>query len=113
VLAYIRKTNDIVGELSALLEPAGSDPRRIGSLLSAAHASLRDDMGVSTAEIEKCITILNANGALGSKITGTGEGGSVFGLFEETDLQRVVTDLRDNGVWGVAVDVAEEGVRYE
>lgn len=52
----------------------------VGPLLSASHASLRDDYRVSIAELDVAVDVLRANGALGARMTGGGFGGSVIGL---------------------------------
>ena len=53
---------------------------RLGSLLDASHASLRDDYEVSTPAVEAAVARLRAAGALGARIVGGGFGGHVLGL---------------------------------
>jgi galactokinase len=52
----------------------------LGELLSAGHASLRDDFEVSTPELDALVTILAEAGALGARLTGAGFGGCVVAL---------------------------------
>lgn len=52
----------------------------IGSLLSASHASLRDDFEVSCAELDLAVTAAEQAGALGARMVGGGFGGSVIAL---------------------------------
>ena len=56
------------------------DLDRLGRLLGAAHASLRDDYEVSTPAVEAAVQRLKEAGALGARIVGGGFGGHVLGL---------------------------------
>jgi galactokinase len=53
---------------------------RVGSLLNASHASLRDLYEVSTPAVEATVTRLLDQGALGARLVGGGFGGSVLAL---------------------------------
>jgi galactokinase len=53
---------------------------RVGELLNASHASLRDDYEVSTPAVERTVERLREAGALGARIVGGGFGGHVLGL---------------------------------
>ncbi|MFC5287751.1 galactokinase [Actinokineospora guangxiensis] len=52
----------------------------IGPLLSASHASLRDDYEVSCLELDVAVDAALAAGALGARMTGGGFGGSAIAL---------------------------------
>ena len=52
----------------------------VGRLLSASHASLRDQYEVSTAAVEATVERLLRMGASGARIVGGGFGGHVLGL---------------------------------
>jgi galactokinase len=56
------------------------DLDRLGRLLDASHASLRDDYEVSTPSVEAAVSRLKQAGALGARIMGGGFGGHVLGL---------------------------------
>ncbi|MEV7415507.1 galactokinase [Streptomyces sp. NPDC089919] len=58
---------------------AGDTPA-LGPLLTAGHASLRDDYGVSCPETDLAVSTAVAGGALGARMTGGGFGGSVIAL---------------------------------
>jgi galactokinase len=57
------------------------DLAALGELLSASHASLRDDYEVSTPAVEATVARLGDAGAAGARIMGGGFGGCVLGLF--------------------------------
>jgi galactokinase len=57
------------------------DFARLGALLDASHASLRDDYEVSTEAVERAVGELRGAGAAGARLMGGGFGGSVLGLF--------------------------------
>jgi galactokinase len=55
-----------------------------GRLLTASHASLRDDYRVTIPELDVAVEVLLGAGALGARMTGGGFGGSVIALLAET-----------------------------
>ncbi len=52
----------------------------LAALLNASHASLRDDLGVSTPTVEATVAQMLDAGAAGARLMGGGFGGSVLGL---------------------------------
>ena len=64
----------------AIAAVTAGDMVRLGELLDASHASLRDDYEVSTPAVEATVARLLAGGALGARIVGGGFGGSVLAL---------------------------------
>ena len=68
---------------------AGGNPAALGPILTAGHASLRDDFLVSCAETDLVVEEALAAGALGARMTGGGFGGSVIALVAEHDSDRV------------------------
>jgi galactokinase len=79
-----RRARHIVTENQRVLEAVESlregDLERLGELLNASHASLRDDYEVSTAAVEATVERLIDFGAVGARIMGGGFGGSVLAL---------------------------------
>jgi galactokinase len=63
----------------------------IGDLLTASHASLRDDYDVSCPELDLAVETAVVAGALGARMTGGGFGGSVIALVP-TELIDTVGD---------------------
>jgi galactokinase len=59
---------------------AAGDLERVGGLLNASHASLRDCFEISTPAVEATVHRLLAAGAIGARIVGGGFGGHVLGL---------------------------------
>ncbi len=55
---------------------------RIGPLLTASHASMRDDFEITVPEIDLAVDVLLAFGAFGARMTGGGFGGCVIALME-------------------------------
>ncbi len=56
------------------------DWAQFGTLLTASHASLRDDFDVSCPELDATVETALEAGALGARLTGFGFGGSVIAL---------------------------------
>lgn len=80
--------NERVERVAAHL--AAGDPRAVGPVLTEGHASLRDDLRVSCAELDLVVATSVAAGALGARMTGGGFGGSAIVLVE-ADLTDTVT----------------------
>lgn len=61
----------------------------LGPVLSAAHASLRDDYEVSCRELDVAVDAACAAGALGGRMVGGGFGGSAIALVRADDVDAV------------------------
>ncbi|MET9885600.1 galactokinase [Streptomyces sp. NPDC006430] len=61
----------------------------LGPILTAGHASLRDDYRVSCAETDLAVDTAVGAGALGARITGGGFGGTVIALVDEDRAEAV------------------------
>jgi len=66
--------------LQAVAALRAGDTTRLGALLAASQASLRDDFGVSTPELDLLVEALLEEGAIGARLTGAGFGGCVVAL---------------------------------
>ena len=75
---HIVTENQRVLDTVAALDLAG--PRAIGDLLTASHASMRDDFEISVPELDLAVETTLAAGALGARMTGGGFGGAAIAL---------------------------------
>jgi galactokinase len=82
---------DRVAQCEAALQ--AGDHATFGRLLSAGHASLRDDYEVSSAELDQLTRIAEAAGAAGARLTGAGMGGCILALADRTTVRRVLDAL--------------------
>jgi galactokinase len=57
-----------------------SDPAVVGALLTASHASMRDDFEITTPALDLAAATAVEAGALGARMTGGGFGGAVIAL---------------------------------
>ncbi len=87
----------VVSENLRVIEMAAAlrdrDWERAGRLLDEGHASLRDDFGVSTPQLDRLADELRAAGAYGARLTGAGFGGCVVAL-APPDAARRMTAAR-------------------
>ena len=74
VISDNARVDETVAALRAL------DLPRVGELLNASHASLRDCFEISTPAVEATVTRLREAGAVGARLVGGGFGGHVLGL---------------------------------
>jgi galactokinase len=90
----LRRARHVVTEDGRVLEVVaalreGRDPRSVGPVLTAGHASLRDDFEVSTPLLDATVEAALAAGAHGARMVGGGFGGSALALVEADGLDRV------------------------
>ncbi|WP_018637797.1 galactokinase [Parafrankia elaeagni] len=78
LVRHVVTENERVIEAVAILEE-GVLPR-LGPILTAGHASLRDDLRISCPETDLAVATAVEAGALGARMTGGGFGGSVIAL---------------------------------
>jgi galactokinase len=96
------RARHVVAEMTRVDEFAAAlrcgDVDALGNLMLAGHASLRDDMGVSTPELDALVECLMDAGSFGARLTGGGFGGCAVALVPEerarTIAERVSTDYR-------------------
>ena len=94
-----RRARHVVTENARVLEAVGllraGDLDRLGPLLAASHASLRDDYEVSSPELDTAVEAAVAAGAVGARMTGAGFGGSAIALAGTELAGRVGDRVRD------------------
>jgi galactokinase len=117
----LRRARHVVTENARVLEAVAllraGDLDRLGPLLAASHASLRDDYEVSSPELDTAVEAAVAAGAVGARMTGAGFGGSAIALVRAELVDRVGARVRDAfaaagfGPPEVAPVVAADGAR--
>lgn len=100
----ITETARVRGALRALDVGAWT---QLGTMLTASHASLRDDFEVSCAELDVAADTAVEAGALGARMTGGGFGGSVIALVphDRVAAVRELVERRFDGVGWSRPDV--------
>jgi galactokinase len=71
------------------------DPGACGRLMQESHASLRDDFGVSTPELDRLVELATDRGAFGARLTGAGFGGCVVALVAPREAEAHATAIAD------------------
>jgi galactokinase len=93
-VSHDRYARHVVSENARVARFAGSlrtgDIDALGQLLVESHASLRDDFGVSTPELDALVDAFVDAGALGARLTGAGFGGCVVALTTRDRADQVV-----------------------
>ncbi len=80
--------------LEAVAKLRAGQLTEIGPLLTASHASLRDDFEVSAPELDVAVDAALSAGALGARMTGGGFGGSAIALIRAGDFDGVVSAVQ-------------------
>jgi galactokinase len=85
-----RRVQHIVNENQRVLDATKTlrqeGPQFLGDIISASQASLRDDYGASGPEIDLAVETALSNGALGARMIGLGNSGTVYALVTLDDL---------------------------
>jgi galactokinase len=95
----ITETARVRGAIRAL---DGGGWAQLGTMLTASHASLRDDFEVSCAELDVAADTAVEAGALGARMTGGGFGGSVIALVPHdrvAAVRELVAQRFESGGW--------------
>lgn len=85
---HIITENQRVLDTVATLTAEGASA--IGDLLSQSHNSMRDDFDISCAELNVAVEASMASGALGSRMTGGGFGGTAIALVRTTRVDALI-----------------------
>ena len=93
-----RRARHVISENARVLQAAtclgARDWERLGRLLDASHASLRDDFEVSCRELDVVVDIARgigrAGGLYGARMTGGGFGGCVVALIETVHQREII-----------------------
>jgi mevalonate kinase len=92
---------DIVKEYEKLVHEARdalvrTDRKRVGSLMNKNHELLQE-LTVSCNELDHLVKIARKNGALGSKMTGTGRGGNMISLAADREAGEKIAHALEMG----------------
>ncbi|WP_051425744.1 galactokinase [Jiangella gansuensis] len=93
-----RRVRHVLTENARVLDTVGllraGRVGEIGPLLTASHASMRDDYEITVDEVDVAVSSALDAGALGARMTGGGFGGSVVALTDAADSDRVADAVR-------------------
>ncbi|GIF53837.1 galactokinase [Asanoa ferruginea] len=88
-----RRVRHVVTENQRVLETVAllraGEVREIGPLLTASHASMRDDFEITVPEVDLAVSTALAAGAYGARMTGGGFGGCVLALVDADSIEPV------------------------
>ncbi len=104
-------TRDITAEGERLFKTDSFNHQRFGQLLTQQHEVLRDYLQVSAPKIDQMIETSLAEGALGAKINGSGEGGCIF-AYTPQRAEEVVEALKKLNTKTSIIRI-DEGARVE
>ena len=107
VMTENERVNNFVAALSA------NDLESAGRLMSASHASLRDDYEVSTPALNELVVLAEREGAFGARLLGGGFGGAILALVSAQAATAIANAIVD-GYSGIATAIpvrASDGAR--
>jgi galactokinase len=94
-----RRVRHVVTENQRVLDTVarlrGGDVRSIGPLLTASHASMRDDFDITVPQVDLAVETALAAGAYGARMTGGGFGGCVLALVDAEESDAVATAVEE------------------
>ncbi|MEM6429485.1 MAG: galactokinase [Deinococcota bacterium] len=96
-----QRARHLVTENARVIQAAkaldGDDITTFGTLMTASHASLRDDYAVSSSALDSLVeTSLTAPGCHGSRLTGAGFGGCTVSLVDRAQVTAFNEDINAN-----------------
>ena len=87
------------------------DLNEVGRLMNAHHTVLKDILKITVPIIDKMIDGALAKGALGAKIVGSGGGGCIVALADETNEENVIKGILDAGASAAYKVSISDGVK--
>ncbi len=100
---YIAEVNHLVDDAKDAI--IAGNMALLGELMLINH-SLLENIGVSTKDIKRIISVGIENGALGGKLTGAGGGGSVILLYDKDELQeKIMAAIKAIGFHCICVEI--------
>jgi galactokinase len=94
-----RRLRHVVSENGRVMRFANALQERdlpaAGRVISASHASLRDDYEVSIPELDETASEVESRGAYGARLLGGGFGGSVLALIDASRAMEVASAMAD------------------
>ncbi|MFC8347949.1 galactokinase [Streptomyces sp. NPDC057280] len=93
LVRHVVTEDERVEKVVDLLE--SGQTRAIGPVLVAGHASLRDDFRISCPELDLVVDTALSAGALGSRMTGGGFGGSAIVLADVADVDTITKAVEE------------------
>ncbi len=89
----VRRARHVVTENQRVLDACAAlradDLARLGELMTASHASMRDDYEITEASVDLAVEVALAAGAAGARMTGGGFGGCVLVLAGQSRLDAI------------------------
>lgn len=112
---YPEIINPVINSIESVVEEAkeailNDDKKRIGELMNINHGLL-DTLGVNTKELSNMVYTARNDGALGSKITGAGGGGSIIAYCPE-GIEEIIFSLKEIEN-ALKADISKEGVKIK
>jgi galactokinase len=89
---HVVTENERVRRAAALLRDGETE--QVGALLTAGHASLREDFEVSCPELDLAVDVAIGSGAWGARMTGAGFGGCAIALLPADRADDVAAAVR-------------------
>ena len=87
------------------------DMTRIGRLMNEHHKVLKELLGITVPLIDKMTDAAIEAGALGTKIVGSGLGGSIIALADEEHTEKIITAIKNAGARDAYLVRVDPGVR--
>ncbi|RMF94515.1 MAG: GHMP kinase [Candidatus Schekmanbacteria bacterium] len=111
IFAGALKIRDLTSEALDEVEKDSVDEDRIGELFNRHHQILRDNLSVSTPQINDMIDAALSVGAKGAKVNGSG-GGGCFIVYCPKKENEVIEAIKKKGGEASKIEI-DEGVRVE
>lgn len=91
-------------EALEMFESGNVDDVKLGELLNAHMANLRDGLGISTPIIDKILEIALAHGAYGGKFNGSGGGGCLYVYTARDKAEEIMAAVKEAGYPGMILN---------
>ena len=105
--------HNITQQAKTEFERTTTDPKVLGSLMNEHHQVLKDDLRITVPEIDTLIETALKHGAFGAKIVGSGGGGCIVALTQNSRKERIIDALLKKGAVAAYEVTVAPGITLE
>ncbi|KDN38267.1 Galactokinase [Tilletiaria anomala UBC 951] len=109
-LRFRKILGDATAAQSMAADGGAAQYAQLGKMLDDCHTSMRDFYQASCPELETVVQIAKQNGALGSRLTGAGWGGSTVSLVPSAQVPRLLDALKEGYFKKRFPDITQEKI---
>jgi len=107
------KNHSLTQQAKVEFDQSKTDPKILGSLMNEHHLVLKNELGITVPEIDTLIDSALGSGAFGAKIVGSGGGGCIVALTDQSNKVNLINTLLSRGATSAYEVNVSSGITFE